>query len=149
MSLQQKNEAAFAAYFTGLSFTLTRNIYKASSSPDGGIVNAETNMALPCIIIASERGEHYAPPSANQKSTVRIHIRTQRDDESEAAHQARVDEVANALYVSNLESLLSTAIAAFTCFKAILHSEALTSQHGRQWETTFELDVWSVAAAIT
>ncbi len=74
------------------------NIYSSQDSPDGGWEGSETIRKLPTVICQVESAESVAPRSlpshlAPKRCRLRTIVRSQRDDESDADHRARCDEV--------------------------------------------------------
>lgn len=117
-----------------------RNIYKATDSPDGAWQGSQTIVRAPLALVECSDCQPW-PTSRNRKrrGTVRITVRTNRDDESELVHDARCKDVFAVFFDPNFQTLLNER-PDFTVFDIRFVGDG-SSRVARALESWIELSV--------
>lgn len=147
-------EEAVLQYLKTVAFTTLpadaatgkRNLYKGSDSPDGGYDSSQTRVELPCTIVACDSSVPYAQPAGNEMCEMSLYVRTQRDDESDAAHRARCAEVFSLFRAVGVEAQLSTPT--FAVEFLILRPESGSSSGSRYLESVLHFTMFGAATSL-
>jgi hypothetical protein len=141
MNIAQLVQKSVVAFLSGAGIVSVTRFYRGIEGADtSAITTEEANMQLPCVVVDTSPGQPNVLFSGNWTVPVSVRVRTQCDDETEATHHARAQEVFGYLSTTTIAADLSGALSNFTAF-LVRPTQAQAEPSSRHFESVYAMDV--------